>query len=425
MAPRVRYSKPSDSGRMKDIAGTGVRSPALPPSPPRSGCSSGLPAAALPLASNSNVRSMAVTSSWKVFASKVDISAGLLATTEASPMAEALPAMARPWALTLFSRSSNAEPWAEPAAARPATASARAEITSLWGWTFILSPVIPCCCAASAGLPRSGPPAALPRRWRRRALYCTRACGRCDVGHGSVSRVAERVSLKSHVRLHPDPRATDPALGHARAVRGAVAGPPVGQRIPGQRAPRPAGGLGHAQRRAGAGRAAALVGGGELAAAAERAVPARRLGAPALQPGVPADLRPAGRAGDGAVAVPGAVPGGRGVRQLHRRAGDRGPGPADHRRQRRGVGDHRRLPGAVPARAAGGGAAAGAVPGVRARAGLAAERHVGGAAGGVRLHRPGLWRGGVGGARRRVRVRRRVRAGLAPGDHAAAAETAG
>ena len=42
---------------------------------------------------------------------KVDISAGLLTTTEASPLAEAAPAMARPWALTLFSFSWNAAAW--------------------------------------------------------------------------------------------------------------------------------------------------------------------------------------------------------------------------------------------------------------------------------------------------------------------------
>src|SRR5690554_6051662 len=250
MAPRVRYSKRSDSGRMKDIAGTGVRPPALPPLPPRSGCSSGEPAAALPLPWNSNVRSMAVTSSWKVLASKVDIRAGLLATTEASPMAEAEPAMARPWALTLFSRSSNAEPWAEPAAARPATASARAERTSLWGWTFILSPVIPYCCAAPCGSSRPTRAGRPPRR-SGGAHYTVpgRVVGAMwdtDPPPGPAERVswgpfAPPLRPPPHVRLDLYLRAPHPAMGHATAVRAAVAGPPVGQRAPGQRAPRPAG----------------------------------------------------------------------------------------------------------------------------------------------------------------------------------------
>src|SRR3546814_18445023 len=71
------------------------------------------------------------------------------------------------------------------------------------------------------------------------------------------------------------------------------------------------------------------------------------------------------------------------------------------------------------------GAAAGAVPGVRARPGFAADRDLGAAAGGVRLHRPGLRRGGVGGAHFRLRVRDRVRAAGAPRLRAAAVEAAG
>src|SRR3546814_12095346 len=75
--------------------------------------------------------------------------------------------------------------------------------------------------------------------------------------------------------------------------------------------------------------------------------------------------------------------------------------------------------------APGRGAAAGAVAGIRARPGLAADRDLGAAAGGVRLHRPGLRRGGLGGAHFRLRVRDRVRAAGAPRHRAAAAEDEG
>src|SRR5690606_34524964 len=199
MAPRVRYSKSPLSGMMKDIAGTGVRSPALPPSPPVSGCSSGLPAAAVPLPSYSKLRSMAVTSNWNVRASKVDISAGLLATTEASPMAEAEPAMARPWALTLFSRSSKAEPWAAPAAAMPAMARASADSMCLRGWVFILSPLVLrrfFCLAAAART--------IPYRcvWSR------------EVRHGSATAGPERVSWR--IRAAALPRMFVSIPTHAR-----------------------------------------------------------------------------------------------------------------------------------------------------------------------------------------------------------------
>src|SRR3546814_19260314 len=65
------------------------------------------------------------------------------------------------------------------------------------------------------------------------------------------------------------------------------------------------------------------------------------------------------------------------------------------------------------------------VPGIRARPGLAADRDLGAASGGVRLHRPGLRRGGLGGAHLRLRVRDRVRAAGAPRHGAAAAAAEG
>src|SRR5690606_28542069 len=171
MAPTVSPSKPPVSGMMKDIAGSGVRSPALPPSPPRSGCWSALPAAAMPLPSNSNFRPMAVTSNWNVRLSKLDINAGLLTTTEASPRAEAEPAMARPCALTLFSRSSNDEPWAAPAAAMEAMARASADtMMCLRGWVFILSP------------------------WVLRWFLCVRSARHYTVPVRVVTRIATRIA---------------------------------------------------------------------------------------------------------------------------------------------------------------------------------------------------------------------------------------
>ena len=136
---------------------------------------------------------------------------------------------------------------------------------------------------------------------------------------------------------------------------------------------------------------------GPRAAPGHRAVPACRLGAPARQPGVPADLRPAGGAGDGAVALPVAVPARRRGRQPRRGAGDR------RRRDRLIIGASGAVSAVIgaylalfPRAQAGRGAAAGAVPGVRARAGVAADRDLGAAAGRVRLYRPGVRRGGVG-----------------------------
>src|SRR3546814_18953815 len=83
MAPRVTYSNWPLSGLMNDIAGTTFRPPASLPLPPVSGWASGEPAAALPPPLNLNDRSIAVTSAWKVFWSKVDITAGMLDTAEA------------------------------------------------------------------------------------------------------------------------------------------------------------------------------------------------------------------------------------------------------------------------------------------------------------------------------------------------------
>src|SRR3546814_19963335 len=79
MAPRVTYSNWPLSGLMNDIAGTTFRPPASLPLPPVSGWASGEPAAALPPPLNLNDRSIAVTSAWKVFLSRVDITAGVFA----------------------------------------------------------------------------------------------------------------------------------------------------------------------------------------------------------------------------------------------------------------------------------------------------------------------------------------------------------
>src|SRR3546814_201101 len=109
--------------------------PASLPLPPVSGWASGEPAAALPPPLNLHDRSIAVTSAWKVFLSKVDITAGLLATTEASPLADAAPAIERPWALPLFSLSRKAAAWAWLQAMAPATPRAREVIcTRRGGW---------------------------------------------------------------------------------------------------------------------------------------------------------------------------------------------------------------------------------------------------------------------------------------------------
>ena len=146
---------------------------------------------------------------------------------------------------------------------------------------------------------------------------------------------------------------------------------------------------------------------GRVAAPVHRPVPARRLGAPAGQPGVPADLRAAGGAGDGAVAacwllflLGGAVANLAAVIAI---------GTPD-RLIIGASGAVSALIGAYlalfPAREAGRGGAAGAVPAIRESAGGAADRHLGAAAVGVHLHRPGLRRGGLVGAPGGLRVRR-------------------
>ena len=128
MAPMVTYSNWPLSGMMNEAAGTAARPPASPPLPPVSGCCSGLPAAAVPPPLKRNDRSTAVTSPCTVVRSKVDMTAGLLTTTEASPLADAAPAMARPWALALFSFNWKAAALAWPQASAPAMPSANAEI---------------------------------------------------------------------------------------------------------------------------------------------------------------------------------------------------------------------------------------------------------------------------------------------------------
>src|SRR5690606_555575 len=107
-------------------AGRGVGSPGPPPSPPLSG-PGGAPSAVVPLPSKSAVRSMTVTSAWNVVLYRFDIAAGLFRTTEASPQATAVPALARPRFLTLFSRIWKPDASAWPAASTPRTPSARAE----------------------------------------------------------------------------------------------------------------------------------------------------------------------------------------------------------------------------------------------------------------------------------------------------------
>ena len=98
--------------------------------------------------------------------------------------------------------------------------------------------------------------------------------------------------------------------------------PILGQHAVRRRPARPAAGLGRADRRPGADRHAGVrCGPRARPAPAHRPVPACRLDPPARQPGVPADLRPAGRTGDGAVAVPAAVPARRRGRQPGRGAG--------------------------------------------------------------------------------------------------------
>src|SRR5690606_21208320 len=112
-----------------------------------------------------------------------------------------------------------------------------------------------------------------------------------------------------HVRLHPDPPAPSGALGHADPGGGAVAGLPVGEHPAWRPQAGAAAGMGRAERRPAAGGHPAVLGRRRtLAAPVHGPAPARGLGAPAGQPGVPADLRPARGAGDGAVAVPAAVP---------------------------------------------------------------------------------------------------------------------
>src|SRR5690606_22164218 len=129
-----------------------------------------------------------------------------------------------------------------------------------------------------------------------------------QAGPGKVSWPGNRHG-PAHVRLHPDPPAPSPALGHAHAGGRAVAGLSVDEHPARRTQARAAARMGRTERRPVARGHPALVGRRRtLAAPVLRAVPARRLGPPARQPGVPADLRPARGTGDGAVAFPAAVP---------------------------------------------------------------------------------------------------------------------
>src|SRR5690606_8451856 len=105
-----------------DMAGTAVASPGSPPLPPLSG----VPTAVVPRPSKSALRSMTVTSACTVVRSMLTMAAGLFSTTEASPQATVVPALARPRFLTLFSRSWKPDASAVPAALTPALPTARA-----------------------------------------------------------------------------------------------------------------------------------------------------------------------------------------------------------------------------------------------------------------------------------------------------------
>src|SRR5690348_8746756 len=112
-------------GAEKYIAGTGVTSPPLPPSPPLSGA----PNASVPLPWNWVFTSIAVTSAWNTIPFRSDIAAGLLTTTEASLPAVSTPAKARPNALALFSLIWKPDADASVLTSAPATATVSAART--------------------------------------------------------------------------------------------------------------------------------------------------------------------------------------------------------------------------------------------------------------------------------------------------------
>src|SRR5690606_19994903 len=112
---------------------------------------------------------------WKVFWSKVDITAGLLATTEASPLADAAPAIERPWALTLFSLSRKAAAWAWLKAMAPAMPSARAVNCTRRGWV----------CIAGVSL-------------HRQVFGCVVRLGRCPPPWPFLPEAPSRLTTRTH-----------------------------------------------------------------------------------------------------------------------------------------------------------------------------------------------------------------------------------
>src|SRR5690606_14787269 len=188
--------------------------------------------------------------------------------------------------------------------------------TVMWGILRIagVSPVTGCAASqcSRACRPSSPPELALPDP--RRGAHYTVLQRVVNVRSGTRPRKAalrlarcERVTcLHVRVRAHPYPRPA--AVGHAAAGGGAVGGLCLGDLALRRHPARADARVGRADRGPRGRRPLAAVAGRRpLAAPAERAVPARGLGAPAGQPGVPAGLRPARRAGDGPVALPGAV----------------------------------------------------------------------------------------------------------------------
>src|SRR6185312_15267844 len=93
--------------------------------------------AALPPPVNLAVRSITVTSACTALLSKLDIAAGLLATTDASLLKTALLELALPRLRTLFSRSWKPDASAWPNANAPAMPSARAEIWVKREWVYM------------------------------------------------------------------------------------------------------------------------------------------------------------------------------------------------------------------------------------------------------------------------------------------------
>src|SRR5690242_5025438 len=155
----------------------------------------------------------------------------------------------------------------------------------------------------------------------------------------------------SHVRRRPQPPSSTPALGHARVGGDLRRVLPVADVVGARDARRGAGRLGYRARSSVPARQG--LGWLAVAAAAHVAVHARRLDAPARQHAVPGDLRPARRTRARFAPVFGVVSDRRRVRESRRRVDAVRPIAADHRLQRRGVGNPGRLSRAVSARAPG------------------------------------------------------------------------